>query len=81
MKIYSMNVSPTNFKSRNNPVKPFVVDTPKGKLFIKEFQQADADSLSKSKTLTKFFLDSFIGNTKDPWFLGLKKDEKNIIMH
>ena len=67
-----------NFKSKNNPVKPFVVNTPKGELYVREFSEVDARSTKEAKKLATFFLDSFINNTKAPWFLSLKKNKKKI---
>ena len=84
MQIYSSTLRPINFQSKNNPVKPFVINTPKGKLYVHEFKEVDANSSTKPKKLAKFFMDSFINNTKDPWFLSLKKDEEkynNAITH
>ena len=75
MQIYSNTPLAINFTSKNNPIKPFFVNTPKGELQIMEFKEMDASSIRKSKSLAKFFLDSFIGNTNDPWFLSLKKDK------
>ena len=76
MQIYSLTFRPTNFKSRNNPIKPFVVNTPKGKLYVREFSKVDAGSTKEAKKLATFFLDSFINNTKDPWFLSLKQNNE-----
>lgn len=78
MKVSVKNYSTINFKSRNNPVTPFVINTQKGNLFVKEFREADAKSQKQSEKLAKFFVDGFISNTKDPWFLSLKdKNNKN----
>lgn len=76
MKVSVKNYSTINFKSRNNPVTPFVINTQKGNLFVKEFREADAKSQKQSEKLAKFFVDGFISNTKDPWFLSLK-DQNN----
>ncbi len=72
MKIYTNNANSINFKSRNNPVMPFVINTQKGKLYVKEFREADAKSQKESENLAKFLIVGFISTTKDPWFLNLK---------
>ena len=55
MQISSNQPMTINFTSRNNPVAPFLINTPKGKLHIKEFKEIDANSTKKMKNLAKFF--------------------------
>lgn len=84
MQIYFSTLRPINFKSKNNPVKSFAVSTPKGELHVREFTEVDAICTKEAKKLATFFLDSFINNTKDPWFLSLKKNKEkynNAISH
>lgn len=65
-----------SFGSKLNPVKPFVINTDKGQLYVKE---VDVNSISdsNSKELTKFLTDNFIDNTNDPNLLQYK--DKNTL--
>ena len=76
MKIKYTNGNSINFKSKNNPVKPFIINTPNGELYVNEFQEKDTNFEKQSENLAKFLLDAFRNNTKDPWFLSLKDAKK-----
>lgn len=71
-----INNSVFTFKSRNNPVQDFKIQTSKGELLVREFSAKDAENHKDLYNLTKFFADGFISNTKDPSFLQYK-DKKN----
>jgi len=65
------NFNKISFGSAKNPVKPFVINTDKGQLFVKETNVKNIDE-SETKLLTKFFADNFIDNTNDPLLLQYK---------
>lgn len=76
MKIQTTKYRAINFKSKNNPIKPFIINTPNGKLYVREFQENDSNFEKQSENLAKFLLNAFRNNTKDPWFLSLKDEKK-----
>lgn len=60
-----------SFGSKLNPISPFTINTDNGQLFVKEIDVSNITD-KKSRELTKFFCDSFIDNTKDPFLLKFK---------
>lgn len=62
----------SHFKSRNNPVKPFELETSRGTLKVQEFTNDNANIKKEIRDLAKFFLDGFISNTDAPWFVQYK---------
>ena len=55
-----------NFKSKANPVQPFIIKTKHGKLKVSEVTQKDLKRSFFIYNLTKFFCKNFASKTKDP---------------
>ena len=67
-------VSNQNFASKNNPIKPFCVNTPKGKVFVSEIDTTRGLKNSATFGLMRFFADNFAENSSIPmWkdYMGL----------
>ena len=58
-----------NFTSINNPVKPFKVSTKHGWLSVEEIGASEYTRPEFIKRITKFFIDNFSKDTKDPFWL------------
>lgn len=74
MKIQKIQ-SACSFRSKNNPLKPFVINTKQGRLFV---QEASVEELKNEKFLRKivhFFIKNFASSTKDPYWLKFNQFE------
>lgn len=59
-----------NFTSLNNPIKPFIVKTKRGKVFVRELGANDLRKKGVIEKLTKLFIKNFASSTNDPgWFI------------
>ncbi len=66
-----------SFGSRNIPIMPFEIKTPKGKLFVQEMSLGDFKNNGDFQELSKFFIDNFIDGSTDPgwkWYLNPKHE-------
>lgn len=60
-------MSSVNFGSLNNPVKPFVISTKQGKLFVKEVFEHDKDFNKELLHSTAFYLCNFSQTSTNPY--------------
>ena len=67
-----------NFKSKANPISPFVIKTKRGKVSVSELYERDLRRDDFMKNLTKFFCKNFASSTNDPnWKIFLSKSNVN----
>lgn len=67
-----------SFGSRNNPIKPFTIQTPLGKLSVAELKASDIRQQKPKDELAKLIIDNFMEGSTDPNWNGYKvKDSPN----
>lgn len=64
--------SPNNFQSKNNPIKPFVINTKVGRLFVSETPIEEFKDRKFLRKILRFFIENFASSTKDPYWLRFK---------
>lgn len=78
--MYGNVISTINFKSKANPIRPFVIKTPKGKLNISEVSVKDIRCDKFMENLTKFFCKNFATATDDPgWRIFIQSGSANYL--
>lgn len=71
--------SQQNFTSINNPIKPFVVNTSKGRLYVRELSADEIRKKGFIERLTKLFVKNFASLTNDPAWLMYNDPSKKCI--
>ena len=79
--MYSMRIQRvqdnTKFQSKNNPIKPFVMNTKYGRLYVAEISQKELKDEKFLRNLVRFFIKNFASSTKDPYWLEYNKNPQN----
>ena len=71
-------VSQINFKSKANPISPFIIKTKRGRLNVAEITQRDIKREGFFENLTKFFCKNFASSTEDPtWKIFTRHNSLN----
>lgn len=80
MQVDKINTS-VSYTSRNCPIKPFSIKTPKGILYCSEIDYDKKFDKSYYKKIAKFFIDIFANTSSHPFWEKCRKPNLNFLIY